>query len=177
MIKTLLLDIETAPLLKRCSSCKASKDIGEFHKSANRRLGRHAYCKECVRTKNAMWVRSNKEKHAATCANWYAKNKSTAAAKSSEWHYQFHYGISKSEFLSMVDSVNGKCQCCGITIVVGTRANNGAVLDHDHATGKIRGVLCSGCNKGIGLLKDSAVVLEMAAAYLKSRNAAPPDYS
>lgn len=44
-------------------------------------------------------------------------------------------------------------------------------IDHDHLTGKIRGMLCDACNKGLGLFKDSPELLEKAATYLKSRAA------
>jgi len=39
-------------------------------------------------------------------------------------------------------------------------------IDHDHATGQIRGLLCNNCNRAIGLLKDNPQTLRQAAAYL-----------
>lgn len=41
-------------------------------------------------------------------------------------------------------------------------------IDHDHDTGRIRGLLCPNCNRGIGLLKDNAALLERAAEYIKT---------
>jgi hypothetical protein len=42
-------------------------------------------------------------------------------------------------------------------------------LDHDHATGKFRGWLCSRCNGAIGMLKDDPALADAAAAYLRAR--------
>ena len=49
-------------------------------------------------------------------------------------------------------------------------------LDHDHGSGQYRGFLCAPCNKGIGMLKDDAIILEKAIAYLRvSKHAEPPN--
>lgn len=55
-----------------------------------------------------------------------------------------------------------ECEICGVFLTK-------KYVDHNHTTGKIRGVLCSPCNVGLGHFKDSAVVLEKAIAYLKER--------
>lgn len=48
-----------------------------------------------------------------------------------------------------------------------TRTKHDAVVDHCHDTGVIRGVICSTCNRGIGLLNDDLKLLEKAMEYLK----------
>ena len=61
----------------------------------------------------------------------------------------------------------GKCAICQISIKFNQGRGCGAQLDHDHATGKIRGLLCPLCNRGLGKFKDSISNLEAAIAYLK----------
>lgn len=51
----------------------------------------------------------------------------------------------------------------------------GLVIDHNHKSGKVRGLLCSACNTGIGLLKDSPDVLDAAIEYLETRGCYGPD--
>ncbi|QSM04369.1 hypothetical protein PROPHIGD43A-4_59 [Mycobacterium phage prophiGD43A-4] len=53
----------------------------------------------------------------------------------------------------------GKCAICG-------DAPESLVVDHNHETGAVRGLLCNNCNRCLGLLKDNIEVLTSAAAYL-----------
>jgi hypothetical protein len=75
------------------------------------------------------------------------------------------YGITLEQFNAMALSRGGRCWICneipGDTLHV----------DHDHATGAVRGLLCTKCNKGIGLLKDSPETLRKAAEYLEAHTA------
>ncbi len=57
---------------------------------------------------------------------------------------------------------NGCCAICGNAFIDSTSAH----VDHDHGTGKTRGLLCMLCNTGIGSLRDSIVVLKAAIRYL-----------
>ena len=71
-------------------------------------------------------------------------------------------GACPDKILALIE--NG-CAICGKKQV-----NNGArrvmIMDHDHATGKFRGILCSGCNTAIGQLKDDPKLVERALKYL-----------
>ena len=71
------------------------------------------------------------------------------------------YGISAEEFETLWDKQNGACAVCGTSF-----NDNEYRIDHDHDTGKVRGLLCVSCNAGIGLLKDSPKVLLNAVKYL-----------
>ena len=67
---------------------------------------------------------------------------------------------SAEQYMAMFQEQQGRCKICGAT-------PRRLCLDHDHTTGMRRGLLCSRCNSGIGLLGDNAEILKSAAAYLE----------
>lgn len=72
------------------------------------------------------------------------------------------YGITREEYAVMLASQGGQCAIC--------RKTNGAhrlAVDHCHATGRVRGLLCHGCNHVLGKMKDDPALLRAAAAYLE----------
>jgi hypothetical protein len=71
-----------------------------------------------------------------------------------------------SMYERLVKLYGSVCQICGRPPEPGRRLS----IDHDHATDEIRGLLCRGCNYGIGCLKDSVPLLESAIAYLRRDN-------
>ena len=73
------------------------------------------------------------------------------------------YGISPQDYLKMLQSQNGACAICG-------DVKTKYVIDHNHKTGKVRGILCHACNVGIGNLKDNSELLKKAAGYIKSKD-------
>lgn len=79
------------------------------------------------------------------------------------------YGISIDEYERMLKEQRGVCACCGQSETY--VHSNGKVyalsVDHDHATGKVRGLLCHACNRAIGLLGDSVDRLQAAIDYLE----------
>ena len=62
---------------------------------------------------------------------------------------------------------DGCCQSCGSTDPAGGCENRDWNLDHNHATNKFRGILCSRCNKGLAFFQDSIINLEKAIEYLR----------
>jgi len=73
------------------------------------------------------------------------------------------YGLTKALFERLLTSQNYKCAICGVAIA----DDHTCHVDHDHQTGKVRGLLCSRCNTGIGQFKDDPDLLLRAAAYLQ----------
>lgn len=67
------------------------------------------------------------------------------------------------QYERMLADQGGGCAICGSP----RDAKRSLAVDHDHATGAIRGILCSGCNTGLGLLRDSRELLLRAADYLQ----------
>lgn len=86
-------------------------------------------------------------------------------AKTFKYYLDREYGISVDTYNVMMSSQGNKCAICGC----GDWAARGkrAHLDHDHGTGKVRGILCHSCNIAIGLLSDSANTAYSAAVYLR----------
>ncbi len=72
---------------------------------------------------------------------------------------KFRSSISDEDLLHM-KTVTKECVICGV--------EGPLVVDHDHTTGQVRGMLCNNCNLGLGHFKDSPLLLEFAAQYLFS---------
>lgn len=72
------------------------------------------------------------------------------------------YGMTWQELMTLREQ-NGTCGICD-TDAWGSRGPN---IDHDHKTGRIRGVLCSSCNTGLGCFQDDPTRLRSAADYLE----------
>lgn len=138
--------------LKTCNLCQEEKPLDAFSVHKKGAQGRHPVCKSC---------RSRQAKL------WYTQKRSEIIQSRREWRKQtgadrrHSYGLSIEEFNAMVVAQNGRCAICG-EIPTG----RGFHVDHCHLTGKIRGLLCRGCNLALGNMKDDPVRLKRAADYL-----------
>ena len=75
------------------------------------------------------------------------------------------YGLSQEQTAALFVRQNGRCRICAIRFVeVGRKATQ---VDHDHKTGRVRGLLCRGCNLTLGFAKDDPDRLRKAAEYLE----------
>lgn len=80
-----------------------------------------------------------------------------------------NYGITIREYEALYSKQNGRCAVCGIEGKPFDSSNgktNTLAVDHDHNTGKIRGLLCSSCNRGLGFMKEDPKILQAALLYL-----------
>jgi hypothetical protein len=73
------------------------------------------------------------------------------------------YGLSENDFNRMLVQQNHKCSIC-------YNALTHPHVDHDHITGKVRGVLCGKCNKGLGFFSDNVTLLRSAITYLEEEH-------
>jgi hypothetical protein len=104
------------------------------------------------------------EAYAALVERNRIKRQSLPFEKRRSLNLQRDHGITLPEFNSMFDAQKKRCAVCRREQVSGTRDWH---VDHSHATGKIRGILCHHCNTGLGLMRDSPTVLRLAAEYLE----------
>lgn len=72
------------------------------------------------------------------------------------------YGLTLSEKAAMLEKQGGKCAICKTNKFNG----RGPVVDHDHVTGRVRGILCVNCNMTLGRIKESISILKNAIDYL-----------
>jgi hypothetical protein len=85
------------------------------------------------------------------------------------YHLKRRYGIGAAEFDELVRDQHGVCAICG--------RENPEHVDHDHETGKVRGILCFNCNGGLGQFSDNTERLSNAIEYLEEGVAARIDAS
>ena len=83
-----------------------------------------------------------------------------------EYQLQKKFGLSRAEYDGMLRHQGGRCAICG-SLDPGTNAKGQFCVDHDHATGEVRGLLCNRCNTGLGAFKDYPQALLKAAVYLE----------
>ena len=131
---------------KVCTKCGVRKERSEYHKDSSRNDGITAYCKECKLKINNNWRINNPEKMLQSQRRTKRK---------------LRYGILPEEYDQLLIEQNNKCAICRSPI------GYESAVDHDHETGKVRGLLCGSCNKGLGFFKDNIDSLKAAAKYLE----------
>ena len=83
------------------------------------------------------------------------------------------FGIDLMEYRRLLEQQNGKCAICCSEI--GDAMGNRLYVDHDHISGKVRGLLCSKCNFGLGNFNDDAELMRKAIKYLEENNESSGD--
>lgn len=158
--------------LKVCSKCGEEKPRSEFYIEKSGRV--MSACKKCNARKVLAWRRANRDKDRAYSMRWRRDNPEKALAKSRRWsakharryNLEKNYGLTVLEVERMLAAQGGRCAICGTTDWRGRNRN--PMVDHDHTTGAVRGLLCHMCNFGLGSFRDSSELLEAAAAYLSA---------
>jgi 5-methylcytosine-specific restriction endonuclease McrA len=131
------------------------------HKEHLRELNRayNARLKEEGRSYYSRDPEGNRKRNAA----WREFNKDRILARNRE----YYYGITAKEFDDMLVKQQGRCAVCSIPFTE-ERKSLIPCVDHDHNTGRVRGLLCSHCNRGLGSFRDDPETLEAGAAYLRA---------
>jgi hypothetical protein len=133
--------------VKLCSTCGENKDLSLFDRDPRYKSGHRSQCIKCNQTGK---IRSTLQKNLRK------------------------YGLSIEEYEARVDGQGGLCKICRQPETRITRPNAKVPLkftprlavDHDHRTGKIRGLLCHKCNVGLGNFNDNKELLLAAYKYL-----------
>lgn len=112
------------------------------------------------------WRDANPEKLKESQKKWMEKNPEKFKAIIFK-NMLKQYGITESDFNKIVLNQNGVCSVCGKSPGASKKNQTRLSIDHDHKTGKMRGLLCHKCNVGLGHFNDNPDLLIAALAYLK----------
>lgn len=82
---------------------------------------------------------------------------------------EYVYGITHDQYQAMLEDQSNACAICGSTEWPAAQHAGSPHVDHDHATGRVRGLLCGHCNNGLGMFRDDPERLRAAADYLERR--------
>ena len=130
---------------KWCPECGEVKPTGEFPHNRSQRNGIGTYCKPC----HNRIVEANRDKHGG----------------SRNYHLRRRYGITAEHFDRMFDEQGGLCAIC--------REAPAEHVDHDHATNRVRGLLCFNCNGALGQFRDRRDLMLAAISYLEADGFVP----
>lgn len=130
-------------ILKRCCKCKEEKELKCFNKNRSKKDGYASYCKDCKKEE----------------AKKYKPRKETLKKRLSK------HDITPDTYNEMFNKQHGKCLICGRHQ---SELTKGLCVDHDHVTGKNRGLLCTKCNLRLGVFNDNIEHLKAAIVYLES---------
>lgn len=147
---------------KICSRCKINKPFSDYFKDNLRKIGIRCKCKECCKTETIEWREKNRSQYNNYTAMWRATNPDRQHATEIKKRYK----LSVEEYNYLLSIQNNKCRICGIEHDP-SRKRGRLYVDHCHNSSKVRGLLCSECNKGLGCFKENMDFLRMAAIYLK----------
>lgn len=146
-----------------CRACRVTKPVSEFYRNARNRSGHSYECKECRKDYSRQYGTSEKGQavRKARQALYYQENRET--------HRLRTYGITPEEYQRMLEEQNGLCAICHQPERMKLRGRvKQLCVDHDHATGKVRRLLCHPCNAKLGWVENN---LPAILAYL---NVSPP---
>lgn len=144
---------------KTCSRCKAEKPFSDFYPDSRRKIGFSSWCRNCTQADNKNWKRNHPVSVKLSKRQW---RRNFDPSKRNENYYR--YGVTREWYESKLKEQDEGCGMCG-TKDSGT--GHRFHIDHNHKTGKVRGVLCYRCNIFLAHFEHDIRRPELALAYLK----------
>jgi hypothetical protein len=158
----------SSELTKRCGNCGEVKPLTSFHKDRGSKDGRVFWCKECTKIAANIYYKANSERLKKNTKIAYSKDPMYSRGKGLSRKFWPHLSWEQAlaEYDRLFKEQDGCCGICGQK--ASKRSKRGEEfrldVDHDHLTGKVRGLLCNPCNHALGLLKlDEGLELLKAA--------------
>ncbi len=132
---------------KVCADCGQRKSASEFSRFSRSGDGLYSYCKVCRKERRRKYEDTPEERQ-----------------KARERAIRRRYGIKPEGYRALLNRSGGRCDICQELLAQNTKFIH---VDHDHETGRIRGILCHGCNAGIGHFRENRAYLRAAIEYLE----------
>lgn len=152
--------------MKSCSRCKNEFPVTEFYRRSvrSKKTGEWLLSSWCIPcTKGYQGIAGFTP---AAVAAEHRRQRRTLKRTSAYWkHVETTYGLSKGDISVLSQYQNSVCAICE---VVFDTLEKGFVIDHDHTSNKIRGLLCGNCNTGLGFFSDNPELLDLAILYLQN---------
>jgi hypothetical protein len=159
--------------MKRCKRCGEVKPLSDFYRESGCRDGHRPECKECNLAARKAKYRENPAKEIARVRAWRRKHREQfneyqreyrvrRAAEIREGHLRRTFGLTQADYDELLAAQGGGCAVCGEPPPEGRSLH----VDHDHATGRVRGLLCFRCNGGLGQFSDDPERLVTVIDYL-----------
>ena len=143
---------------KSCSKCYEVLTLDNFYV---RKDGRHrTECKKCIKKRNEKYHQKNKDKIKQVNKEWAKNNKKRI--RDTKLKRKFGINLEQKEKL-----FEQQGQCCAICKAIQNNKKRDWDVDHCHETSVVRGILCSNCNRGLGLFQDNPENLLNAYEYLR----------
>ena len=164
--------ILTKPETLKCRKCGQTKLFDQFPNHSASRFGKRKVCKSCVAYDNREYFENNRERINTRNREWNSNNKDSISVNTRRWVLK-KYGMTFEGFQALWDKQDGKCAICEKLL---DRVTGDCQIDHAHVeseekhdkvTGPVRGLLCRGCNIGLGAFQDNIPALFAAIRYLK----------
>jgi hypothetical protein len=113
------------------------------------------------------WRTKNKDKiHGYEIAR-KKRNPTKFMGEARKRQLKFKYNLTQEDFSYLLGKQMCMCAACGIVMTTTPRKTNSCVVDHNHSTNKVRGLLCDACNRVLGIVHDSPDRLELLKEYLR----------
>jgi len=151
---------------KSCTVCKSVKPLTDFVLDKTAKTGRKAACRECYRIYQANRRKTNPEAVKKDQARYRLRNRMQCLISSRRATLKRRYGITIEQYEAMLALQGGSCAICRRPETYPGRKS--LSVDHCHATGVVRGLLCNHCNRAIGFLSENYQVAQRAVDYLRS---------
>lgn len=150
--------------MRTCTKCKIDKILDDFYSSKGGKFGKSSWCKDCHKIHWKNYRNNNQEQIKISKEKWRKENEELDKNIRRKWKLRTKYGISENDYNRIFENQEGRCAICGKHQ---SELEKRLYIDHDHLTNRVRGLLCDGCNFGLGHFNDDPYLLTNAILYLK----------